>query len=194
MGMPAASRRRWTPEQVRQLMAKSESHWPRYELIDGELIVSPSPKMPHNRALQWLFLRLHAYASREGIGAVAFAPADLELRPGTISQPDVFVAPADQVRRLTNWQDVTGVCLVVEIVSPGSARIDRGVKRKHYQRSRIPEYWIVDVQQRFIERWRPDDAHPETLRDRLVWHPPGAARLELDLTELWNEATPPDAR
>lgn len=189
--MPATESRRWTPDEVRQLMHDSESHWPRYELIDGELIVSPSPKMPHYRAQMWIYDRVRAYGLREGVGEACIAPADLELRPETISQPDVFVAPAEQVRRLTRWQDVTGVILVVEIVSPGSAHNDRGPKRRHYQKSRIPEYWIVDIDSRLVERWRPDDVRPEILTDRLTWHPLGAnAPLSLDLAELWRVADP----
>jgi Uma2 family endonuclease len=189
MGMPATLRRRWTAKEVRQLMADSESHWPRYELIDGELVVSPSPLVPHYRALMWLFHRLHAYTTSQNVGEVCLSPADLELRPETISQPDIFVAPAEQVRRLSRWQDMTGVSLVAEVLSRGSARNDRGIKRRHYQRSRIPEYWIVDSVSRTIERWRPDDRRPEVLTDQLIWSPGDAERpLVLHLPDLWASA------
>jgi Uma2 family endonuclease len=191
MAMPALVERHWTPDEVRELMRNSESHWPRYELIDGELVVSPAPGVPHYRALMWLFHRLLAYAMREGIGEACLSPADLELRKETISQPDIFVAPAEQVRRFRRWQDVTGVALVVEVVSPGSARNDRGRKRVHYQRSGIPEYWIVDTDSRLVERWRPADERPEILAERLVWHPEGAREaLALELADLWVTAEP----
>ena len=62
----------------------------------------------------------------------------------------------------------------VEVISPGSARGDRGPKRELYQRH-VPEYWIVDLDAALIERWRPGDERPEILRESLEWKPAGAS-------------------
>ena len=62
------------------------------------------------------------------------------------------------------------------------ARADRVQKRRLYQRAGVPEYWMVDLDARVIERWRPDDERPELLDERLTWHPGGAGEpLVLDL-------------
>ncbi|MGH7627268.1 MAG: Uma2 family endonuclease, partial [Gemmatimonadaceae bacterium] len=62
----------------------------------------------------------------------------------------------------------------------------RQLKRRRYQRAGIPEYWIVDLDSRLIERWRPDDARPEVLTDRLIWEPvPGRGALELDVAAFF---------
>jgi Uma2 family endonuclease len=91
-----------------------------------------------------------------------------------------------------DWAAFPDPILVIEILSPSTARYDRITKRRRFQRSGIPEYWIVDLDARAIERWRPADERPEILDERLVWHPPGAAQpLELDLpryfTEVWGK-------
>ena len=78
--------------------------------------------------------------------------------------------------------------LAIEVLSPSSHRIDRGRKRLLYQR-RVPEYWTIDIATRSFERWRPDDAEPEVLTDRIAWQPPGTTRpLVIDIAALFAEA------
>ena len=72
--------------------------------------------------------------------------------------------------------------LAVEILSPSTARLDRQVKRRLYQRQGVPEYWIVDIDARLVERWRPADDRPEILTERLTWQPdPARPALGVDL-------------
>ena len=72
--------------------------------------------------------------------------------------------------------------LAIEILSPDTARPDRRVKRRLYQRERVPEYWIVDVDAGLVDRWRPDTDCPEVLAESLSWQPdPAHAPLVLDL-------------
>ncbi|MEO8337512.1 MAG: Uma2 family endonuclease, partial [bacterium] len=68
---------------------------------------------------------------------------------------------------------VSRLLLAVEVLSPGSARFDRVIKRPRYQRNRVPEYWVVDRASRTFERWQPDDERPAILSDMLVWQPEG---------------------
>ena len=89
MGMPAERVRRWTTAEVRELMDESRP-WPRYELIDGELIVTPAPSWTHQWAVALLWRALHEYLSREPVGVPMMSPSDLELEEGHITQPDVF--------------------------------------------------------------------------------------------------------
>ena len=65
MGMPAETARRWTAREVRQLIADNPLWTPRYELVDGELLVTPSPGKPHQEAVRLLLVALSAYCDRE---------------------------------------------------------------------------------------------------------------------------------
>jgi Uma2 family endonuclease len=106
----------------------------------------------------------------------------------TLVQPDVFVFESLVGRRVESWKEIGKLLLAVEILSPSTARYDRQVKRMRYQRQGIPEYWIVDLDSRMFERWRPGDERPEVLYDGIEWRPdsrkPG---LKVDLKEFFNE-------
>jgi Uma2 family endonuclease len=174
MAMPAV-KRRWTARDVRELIAESPLQTPRYELVDGELLVTPSPTALHQRAIQRLLRALDAYLQRNPIGEVYTSPFDVELEPGTITQPDLFVLPMHEVRRvLAEGLPARELLLAIEALSPNSGRFDKVEKRFVYTRH-VPEYWIVDVDSRVFERWRQHEAKPEVVVDSLVWHPAGAA-------------------
>jgi Uma2 family endonuclease len=188
MGMPAV-RRHWTTADVRALIDESPTAWPRYELIDGQLLVTPSPGNPHQIAVTAMVLLLNPYLERERVGVVLMAPADLELRPGTITQPDVFVLPegAADVGEGWTWRDVRRVMLAVEVISPSSIRTDRVTKRDFYLDAGIPDYFIVDVDARIVEHWSSKRETPLVLRDQLVWHPAGAEQpLRASLPEFFD--------
>lgn len=191
MGMPAV-RRHWTAADVRALIDESPTAWPRYELIDGELLVTPSPGVGHGMAATELMVMLHAYLEREKAGLVFHAPADLELRPGSIIQPDLFVIPPGTLgpEATGRWSDFQSLLLAVEIISPSSIRTDRVTKRDYYLDVGVPDYFIVDVEARIVERWSPERATPLVLRDELVWHPTGAAQpLRISLPEFFDGIT-----
>ena len=82
MAMPAEAMPRWTPEAVRDLMERGPGHWPRYELIDGELLVTPAPRLLHDRALMSLLEKLLPFVKRESLGRMSMSPADMALEPG----------------------------------------------------------------------------------------------------------------
>ena len=76
--------------------------------------------------------------------------------------------------------------LAVEVVSFSSKRTDRLQKRRLYQEEGVPEYWIVDPEERRVERWGPVDAEPDVLTERLEWRPvAGVGALEIDLAALF---------
>jgi Uma2 family endonuclease len=126
---------------------------------------------------------------REDLGVARVSPADLELQPGTVVQPDVFVVPPasrasrDQVR---DWGVVTSLLVAVEVISTSSARTDRLEKRDYYLSTNVPEYWVVDLDARVVERWSPGRETPTVLRDALEWRAARASEpLTVDLTELF---------
>lgn len=188
MGMPALSPppgRRWTADEVRELQDERRP-WPRYELINGELLVSSSPTVAHQRCVRELLLAIAPYTEAQHIGETFSSPADIELVPESIVQPDVFVVPKGDRFPPREWPDVRALLLAVEVLSPSTARYDRVTKRRFFARANVPEYWVVDIAARVVERWRPADERPEILDDRLLWHPDGASEpLVIALAELF---------
>lgn len=180
MGM-ADTVHRWTRELVLALPEDGN----RYELFDGELLMTPAPSGLHQLALSCLWSLLEPYVKVHS-GRVLTSPTDLSLGGEQLSQPDLFVMPSIPASR--NWADFPNPALVIEILSPGTARFDRIVKRRRFQRAGIPEYWIVDLDARVIERWRPEDERPEILDEAFDWQPLGARTpLRIDLTSLFRE-------
>ena len=180
MGMPQAAEI-WTAEQIRALPDDGLRH----EVVDGEHLVTPAPRAPHQVALSELEAVLRPYVKRHALGRVIRSPADIELDPHTLVQPDLFVTSK---RRVKTWADAQPLRLAVEVLSPSTARADRLVKRRRFQRAKVPEYWIVDLDARLVERWRPGDRRPEVLAGRMEWRPrPGLPPLALDLAALFRE-------
>lgn len=187
MAMPVT--RQWTTAAVREL-TREDCAWPRHELIDGELLVTPAPRSLHQFVIQEFVVLLYAYLECERVGVVLASPSDLELRPGTITQPDVFVVPRGTpiAGDIMEWPDVNGLLLAIEVLSPGSQRTDRVVKRDFYLANGVAEYWIVDNDARVLERWRPMQGTPELRRDAVSWAPPGGDSLVIDLQALFDRA------
>lgn len=179
MAMPATVDRYWTAEDVRALPDDGN----RYECIDGELLVTPAPRGLHQLALRDMYEALRNFVFAEHLGEFLWSPADIELEPDSLVQPDLFVARHKEPgRRFRNWSDIAGLRLAIEVLSPSTARYDRVVKRAFYLRAGVEEYWIVDLDARLVERWRPGDRSPEIVTERLAWQPAGAsAALEVDV-------------
>jgi Uma2 family endonuclease len=157
---------------VRELIAASPLATPRYELADGELLVTPSPGAPHQSAVSILLVALETYLREQGIGRAITSPSDVELEPEFITQPDMFaVASAEWRRVMKDGLPIRELMLAVEVLSQSSSRHDRVRKRALYQRH-VPDYWIVDA--RLFERWTPGDERPQILTERLSWSPAGA--------------------
>ena len=187
MGMPAATDQRyWTPDDVWALPDDGN----RYECIDGTLLVTPAPAPSHQFVVAELFGRIFAYVKGSGLGHALTSPADIRLEATNAVQPDIFVAPpAGGTAVITDWRAVSSLLLAVEVLSPATARYDRGLKRRYYQQGNVAEYWIVDPEARLIERWRPGQERPEVVSDVLSWHPDAAsAPLELDVARLFTDA------
>jgi len=182
MRMATASKRHWTIDMVRALPEDRN----RYEVIDGELLVTPAPSLRHQTAVLELASRLLTYLKAQGLGSAIIAPADVEVAPDTMVEPDLFVIPPVRGPLPRSWTEANQLLLIAEVLSPTSARSDRVRKRALYARLRVPEYWIVDLDARVVERWRPEDERPEILDRALEWRPAGCnAPLVIDLEELF---------
>jgi Uma2 family endonuclease len=174
MSMPAVQNRRWTAAEVRRLIDEHPEPTPRYELVNGELLVTPSPSRMHQRIVVSIIRLLGDYVAAQHLGEVLTSPSDVRLAPDLIVQPDVYVIPAENGRRPRAVDPVTRLLLAVEVLSPGSARYDRVDKRYAYQGAGVPEYWLLDPDAQVIERWLPSDVRPEVLDRELRWQPAGA--------------------
>jgi Uma2 family endonuclease len=91
----ASSTKYWTAEDLKELPDDGN----RYEVIDGELLVTPAPSLDHQEAIARLHLLLAGYVASEGFGHVVFEPADVEFSSRRLVQPDLFVLPLDAGRR-----------------------------------------------------------------------------------------------
>jgi len=122
--------------------------WPedgrRYELYNGEVFEIPAPILLHQFVLGRLFLALSAYVQAHG-GSVFVAPLDIVLTDFDVVQPDVLMFMPER-EHLLDMHKVTRHApdLAVEILSPGTARNDRGRKLRLLERHRVQEYWLVD--------------------------------------------------
>jgi len=171
----------YTADMVRALPADGN----RYEVVHGELLVTPAPRLWHQEIAGRLYVAVRAYLDVERVGHLLAAPADISWGEDVLVQPDLFVAPLHQVRTL-DWARVKDLLLVIEVLSPSSVRGDRFAKRRLYQEREIPAYWVVDGDERLVEVWTPEARFPVVERERLTWHPAGAGHpFTLALAELF---------
>jgi Uma2 family endonuclease len=189
MGMPLSSRpnRRYTLREFNRLRDAARPG-PRYEFIDGEILVTPSPNLVHQRIVLHLAMLIGPFVRAHRLGELVISPFDVRFGEETVFQPDLLVmTPADV--QSGHRDAARELLLAVEVVSPGSARHDRVRKRPRYQERRVEELWLVDPESELLERWRPGDERPEILTDAVVWHPSAAGEsLAIDLVELFRDA------
>ena len=144
-------------EQPRVTYADLQS-WPddgrRYELYDGEVWVMPAPMLMHQDAAQAVYRLLHAYSEAHG-GKAVIAPIDIVFDDLNVLQPDVVFFTAGR-RHFLRRDRVIRIPpdVAVEVLSPGTARNDRGRKMQTFARFGVPEYWIADPVEKTIEVWR----------------------------------------
>ncbi len=183
MHMPAF-RRQWTVDDLQDLPDDGQ----RYEVIDGELFVTPAPSLIHQRALGVLHRIIADYLEGEPVGYVYFAPADVIFSPKRGVQPDLLILPGVGGRSPRSFDEVKRLLLAVEALSPSTARLDRVVKRALYRDEGVPEFWIVDLDSRTFERSTPADSRVEVLDERIEWMPAGAsAPLVIDVGAYFTE-------
>ncbi len=125
----------------------------RYQILDGELCVTPAPGTQHQTVSMNLSVALGTHAQARGFGQLFAAPTDVILSDTTIVQPDLVFVARDR-RESVSARGIEGApTLVVEILSPSTAQTDRHTKRELYARFGVPCYWIVDADARAIEMY-----------------------------------------
>ena len=123
----------------------------RYQLLDGELILAPSPTDRHQAIMGTLFFLLYQHNLGTGSGHVRMAPLDVHLSEYDLTQPDILFVSNDRASIITAANIQGAPDLVVEILSPSTERFDRGYKRTMYARNGVREYWLVDPAAETVE-------------------------------------------
>jgi Uma2 family endonuclease len=131
---------------------------PYFQLIEGELIMSPSPNLNHQRVVGRIFSALLTFTETRKVGEVFIAPLDVHLTDVNIYQTDILFISNKRKRELISPQAIEGAPdLVIEVLSVRTSKYDRGAKKKIYAQSGVKELWLIDIDSRSIEQWKFED-------------------------------------
>lgn len=171
----------WTLDELDALPEDSNT----YELVHGELFVSPAPGPRHENIAARLTAILVPYVLTHGLGLV-YMPRGVVQHAGSQVEPDL------SVRKVPNpnerWDRAPAPILVVEILSPSDRARLRAAKREIYEEAGVGEYWVIDPRRRAITTVRPG-RRDITTTDTLTWHPVGAtAPLSIRVADVFDDA------
>jgi Uma2 family endonuclease len=139
----------------------------RFELIEGEVFMTPSPNTGHQRAVAKLLRRLADFVERSDLGEVFIAPYDIVFSKWTALEPDLLFIGKEQ-RSIITDANVQGVPnLVIEILSPSNKVYDRETKLHAYEKAGVPELWYLDPEERTGEILNLDSGSRYTVTARL---------------------------
>lgn len=158
---------KWTREDLTQLPDDGN----KYEVVHGDLFVTPPPEPPHQQIIAVLNRLLVPYVGAEGLGHVHKARSVMVF-DGSEVEPDLFVQPSVPAPP-PRWEHAPTPLLVVEVLSPVTKRRDRGAKRQLYLEADVPDYWIVDGERRSVLVVQAS-AEEQLVTETLAWSPAGA--------------------
>ena len=176
----AATTKVWTLDELHSLPDDGN----KYELVRGELLVTPTPTNNHEEIAARLSALLTPYVAAHRLGYVLH-PRAIVRYDGSEVEPDLMVRAA---HGRGDWDDAPLPLLIVEVASPATRRRDRAQKREFYLAASIAEYWIVDPEARTVTvaRRGMDDV---VARESVTWSPKAAAEpLEIAVSGLFGEA------
>ncbi len=128
---------------------------PYYQVIEGNLVMSPSPNTFHQIIAGRIHQLIANYLEKHALGEVFIAPLDVYLGDVNVYQPDILFV-SNRRRGIITEQGIEGAPdLVVEPLSPATARYDKGSKREVYARFGVKEFWLVDAETRSIQVYLP---------------------------------------
>jgi Uma2 family endonuclease len=162
----------------------------RYEVIDGELYVTPPPIEPHQRTIHVLDVLLGVHILAHDLGRLYPAPIGVVL-PGSATgvQPDLVYVAREHTGIIVERGIEGSPDHVIEILSPSTQARDRGVKMRAYAAAGIPHYWIVDGRARRLEAYRlGEDGYgdPQTYGLGTIFRPELFPGLEIPIDRLWS--------
>lgn len=145
--VPGPPQGEWTYEAYAALTADGEC----YEIVQGVLVMSPSPEDIHQDVVLEIAAALREQVKLKHLGRMLIAPFDVELSPHNVFQPDILVVLNEHLERVQRTHVGGTPDLVVEVVSPSSKLYDRVNKHMAYEQAGIPEYWMVYPYEQYIE-------------------------------------------
>lgn len=160
----------------------------RYEILDGELSVTPAPGTTHQKISGHLYRILANHVVANQLGEVYAAPTDLILAPTTVVQPDLIFISNDRRHIITQRAIEGSPNLLIEILSPTTHRMDRLTKAQLYAKHQVPHYWVVDPDQRTVEAYELLVDHYDlttSARDAEVFAPSLLPGFSIQLSDLW---------
>ncbi|MBI5548984.1 MAG: Uma2 family endonuclease [Deltaproteobacteria bacterium] len=158
-----------------------------YQLIEGELFMTPAPTSRHQRAVVKLLRLLADWADRLDAGEALVSPFDVVLDDATAVQPDVLFVCKERLKIIED-RCMGPPDLAVEVLSPSNAGLDRTRKLKLYARFGVPRVWVIDCEERTFECLGLDRG---AYRIEAAWTgdevatPPGFEGLSVPLPSLW---------
>jgi Uma2 family endonuclease len=160
----------------------------RYEVIDGELYVTPPPAWKHQRSLSKLHLRLGAWIYGNNLGEIVEAPTGVVLDDHNGLQPDLLHISRERLSIISERGVEGAPDLVVEILSPSTRARDKGVKMRRYAAAGIPHYWQVDPRSESMEAYRLSGQSYERVGrfgPGTIFRPELFPGLEIPIDDLW---------
>lgn len=159
----------WTLEELHRL---PEDDGNKYELVRGELFVTPPPTEHHETISARLTRLLDPYVAEHGLGFV-YRPRAVMRFEGSEVEPDLMVRQS-QGRRDATWDKAPTPILIVEILSGSTRRRDQLQKRNLYMDAAVAEYWLVDPERRTVTSIRAGCVDV-VAREQFDWLPPGVS-------------------
>lgn len=162
----------------------------RYEILEGELFVSPSPITKHQIVSGNLYGILHQHVRKHKLGRVFSAPMDVVLSRTNVVQPDLFFVSNARKKIITETNIQGAPDLVVEILSETSEEQDRVAKKQIYARHGVKEYWLIDPDRETLEVYKLDAKtrafeHIATYQSDEAFQSALLPNLEITLADLW---------
>lgn len=127
---------------------------PYFQLIEGKLYMSPSPEFYHQSIAGNIYFLLREHLQRHPAGKAVIVPSDVQLDFVNVHQPDVYFVSNERLGIIQKQGPVGAPDLVVEVLSRGTARLDRGPKLRVYARSGVRELWLVDKEKKQVAVYR----------------------------------------
>ena len=188
--MVLPKKERWTYADYLSLLPPDSSG---YQIIEGELIVTPSPRPSHQWVAGSLFNLIYSYLIQHDLGRVYIAPLDVVLdaqstEPENIVQPDILFILKDRLHIVTDVNIQGAPDLVIEIQSESTARYDRVHKMRIYSRFDVSHYWIVDAGAQTLEAFDLAEDPPHLVASVAgddIYRPNVFPGLEIDLGKVW---------
>lgn len=183
MHMALTRTKRWTLAELHRLPDDGN----KYELVRGELFVTPAPSAEHETIAALLTHLLVPYVTARRLGLVYRPRAVVRVKRHSEIEPDLMVRQPP-TSRPASWTTMPVPILVVEVISDSTRRRDHVHKRDVYMEAGIPEYWIIDASERSFTVVR--SGHEDLVEhERVTWTPAGATQpLVVEVGALFREA------